>query len=147
MKKAFRIIPFIMLLFTVQGALADDAGKHEALYGFLAGSYLAVGKSLDSEKTYHGKVVFRYEKDHLVVTRNIQGETVRGTGRIEHALGADEADVLRVRFTRSGRDYEITYLWRSDLDNYARLSGYVYRPGVHTESPGLEALFIDHTKK
>ena len=44
------------------------------------------------------------------------------------------------------QEYEITYLWRSDLDNYARLSGYLYQPGEKTDSPGMEALFRDHTK-
>jgi hypothetical protein len=38
--------------------------------------------------------------------------------------------------------YEGTYLWQSDADNFARLTGYVYRSGHSTESPGMEALFI-----
>jgi hypothetical protein len=55
--------------------------------------------------------------------------------------------VLRVRFVRAGQEYEIPYLWRSDLDNYARLSGYLDQPGKQTDSPGMEALFVDHTKR
>jgi hypothetical protein len=78
------------------------------------------------------------------VTRVISGERITGVGKIEHALGPDEANVLRVRFTRNGQEYEATYILQSDLDNYARLSGYVYQPGKHTSDPGLEALFIEH---
>ncbi|TFH64086.1 MAG: hypothetical protein E4G90_08810 [Gemmatimonadales bacterium] len=128
-------------------ARADDVKNHEVLYGYLAGTYLAVGKELDSDNTYSGKVVFSSQEDRLIVTRNIHGETIQGIGTIEHALGPDQAHVLRVRFTRHGQEFEITYLWRHDLDNYARLSGYVYRPGEKTAAPGLETLFIDHTAK
>ncbi len=39
------------------------------------------------------------------------------------------------------------YLWRNDLDNYARISGYVYQLGKKILKPGLEALFIDHNTK
>jgi hypothetical protein len=40
--------------------------------------------------------------------------------------------------------YEATYLINSDLDNYARLSGYLYLIQGGTKVAGLEALFIDH---
>ena len=79
--------------------------------------------------------------------RTIQGEIVKGEGKIEHALGSDETNVLRVRFVRAGQENEITYLWQSDLDNYARLSGKLYQPGKQTNSPGMEALFIDSSKR
>lgn len=133
----------IILLCLVGTAAADETANHEFLYGFLAGTYRAVGKEADSDRTYSGKVILKNRSDHLAVTRTIGSETVTGTGTIEHALGPDEAHVLRVRFTRNGKDYEITYLWRSDLDNFARLSGYLYEPGGQTGNPGLEALFID----
>ena len=128
-------------------ATAESIGDDESLYGFLAGHYIVIGKELDSEKTYYGKVVLSYEKGCLTVARDIQGEMVKGEGKIEQALGPDDADVLRVRFVRAGIKYEITYIWRGDLDNYARLSGYVYQPGKPSDTPGMEALFIDHTKR
>ena len=143
MKRLF----LIWLVFFAQLAKADDVKNHAFLYEHLAGTYLVVGKELDSDKTYSGKVTFGGREDHLIVTRDIHGETIQGIGKIEHALGPDQANVLRVRFTRNGHDFEITYLWRNDLDNYARLSGYLYQPGKPTVSPGLEALFIDHTAK
>lgn len=137
----------VALVCFAQTARADAVKNHEFLYGYLAGTYRVVGKELDSDKMYSGKVTFRGGDEHLTVTRDIHGETIQGIGTIEHALGLDQAHVLRVRFTRKGQDFEITYLWHHDLDNYARLSGYLYRPGKQTAAPGLEALFIDHTAK
>ncbi|MFH2011989.1 MAG: hypothetical protein ABIJ37_04675 [Pseudomonadota bacterium] len=137
----------VLLALVSQLAIADNIENHEFLYGYLAGHYIVIGKELDSEKTYYGKVVFSYEDERLIVMRDIQGQIVKGEGKIEHILGLDEANVLRVRFVQAGKKYEITYLWRSDLDNYARLSGYLYEPGKKTDKPGMEVLFIDHTKK
>ena len=138
---------FIVLVCFAQTALADDVKNHEFLYGFLSGTYLVVGQEIDSAKTYRGRVILKKQGDHLEVTRIIHGERITGIGTIEHAVGPDKVNVLRVRFTRNEKKFEITYLWHSDLDNYARLSGYVYQPGKRTATPGLEALFIDHTAK
>ena len=131
------------VLITCCSAHAGDPGRHADSCDFLAGSYTVVGKELDSERTYLGRVVLRRQGECLQVERWIGGEWLQGTATIEHALGSDAADVLRVRFVREGKHYEITYLWRSDLDNYARLSGYLYQPGIRTETPGMEVLFID----
>jgi hypothetical protein len=149
MKEIIQImsISVVMLALAGKPAMGDNIANHEFMYGYLAGHYIVFGKELNSDKTYHGKVVFSYENGLLIVTREIEGKILKGEGRIEHALGPDEADVLRVRFVRAGQEYEITYLWRSDLDNYARLSGYLYQPGKQTDSPGMEALFVDHTKR
>jgi len=138
---------FIVLVCFAQTALADDVKNHEFLYGFLSGSYLVVGQEIDSTKTYRGRVILKKQGDHLEVTRIIHGQRITGIGTIEHAVGPDKVNVLRVRFTLNQKKFEITYLWHSDLDNYARLSGYVYQPGKRTATPGLEALFIDHTAK
>jgi hypothetical protein len=148
MKSIMRIISLSAVLVALAGqpGLGNETRSNDSLYRYLAGKYIAVGKELNSERTYSGRVVLSYENDHLIVTRDVEGETLRGEGKIEHALGPDDAEVLRVRFSRSGKEYEITYVWRSDLDNHARLSGYVYRPGIQTDSPGMEALFIDHAK-
>lgn len=140
------LLSFVMLAFVGQPAIGDNVDNHEFLYEYLVGHYIVIGKELNSDKTYCGKVVFSYENDCLIVTRDIEGKILKGEGSIEHALGPDEANVLRVRFVQKGQEYEITYLWRSDLDNYARLSGYLYQPGKKTDSPGMEALFRDHAK-
>jgi len=138
---------FVALICFVQTATADDGNNHEFLYGYLSGTYQVIGQEIDSKKTYEGKVILKRTGDQFEVTRIICGERVIGVGKIEHALGPDKANVLRVRFQQNGEEYEITYIWQSDLDNYGRLSGYVYQPGRHTSNPGLEALFIDHTSK
>jgi hypothetical protein len=125
-------------------AFAGEPDNHEFLYEFLAGKYFVVGKAPDSQLPYYGKVELKMNQDHLMVVRNINGKTISGIGHIEHASGGDQVNVLRVRFEDDGKKYEATYLWRSDLDNYARISGYLYQPGVKNMSPGMEALFIDH---
>jgi hypothetical protein len=48
-----------------------------------------------------------------------------------------------VTFSHRNRDYEATYLIHADLDNYARLTGYLFQASGKTVKPGLEALFID----
>ena len=40
------------------------------------------------------------------------------------------------------KEYDATYSWQSDPDNYPRFTGYLYLSG--TKSPGLEALFPIH---
>lgn len=149
MQKILGVMSVLMLLLalTVPTVWADNIENHENLYQFLVGDYIMIGKELNSEQMYYGKVVFAYHEDRFLVTRYIQGEIIQGEGKIEHPLGSDDGNVLRVRFIRSGQKYEITYLWQCDLDNYARLSGYVYHPGEYTDTPGLEALFIKHSEE
>jgi hypothetical protein len=145
MKKMFLFL--IVLFCFATPVFGDDAENQEFLYKFFSGSYVVIGKELNSEKTFLGKVKIKAGKDHLVMTRHIKGEVIRGTGKIEKTRGPDEASVLRVRYSRGDKEFEITYLWRCDLDNYARLSGYLYERGAHTDSPGMEVLFIDHSKE
>lgn len=141
-----RILIFTVMVFLLSTGTVCGADKEEirSLYGFLAGSYTVIGKALNSRTTYQGKIELIDKGDHLIITRRIRGKAIRGIGKIENALGADEAKVLRVRYRENGKDYEITYLWQSDLDNYARLSGYVYERAKPTDNPGLEVLFINH---
>jgi hypothetical protein len=49
-----------------------------------------------------------------------------------------------MHFTFEGVEYDATYLWQTDPDNYPRLTGHLYRPNNRTKSPGLEALFPLH---
>jgi hypothetical protein len=54
---------------------------------------------------------------------------------------------LRIQFKTVKGRFEGTYLWLSDPDNYARLTGYVYPinapNGPSFRNPGLEVLFPD----
>jgi hypothetical protein len=136
----FLIVPF--LLIGVSGLWAQDA-EVEFLYTFLQGTYQVVGRWPDSHEAYTGTVVIKSEGDHLQVLRSINGEEVKGIGRIATAT-ADKIKVLMVEFSQHRRRYEATYIIDSDLDNYARLTGYLFLKTGETKRPGLEALFIDH---
>lgn len=134
-----RLITTLVLLLMVGSVQADD----EFLEMFIQGQYLLVGKALESDETYHGKVTIESDGDGLKVNRIIDGVDIRGEAAIEEAVGG-EARVLRIRFQQDGNDYEETCLVDSDLDNYARISCYLYKPGVQSRQPGLEVLFYDH---
>ena len=122
-------------------AWAGD-GVPAFMYDSLAGVYTVVGKAPGGDRTYSGTAVVESKGDHIIVKRLIDGESTAGIGKIEPA-GADRVNVVRVRFQQKGTPFEITYLLVYDLDNYARLSGYVYPVGKKTVKPGLETLFID----
>lgn len=133
-------ISIALALFTLSSVFANN----DSLGDFLVGNYLLVGKGLDIEQTYTGKVEIFRENDILKVKRVIGGNTVIGNAAIEPALGGD-TKVLRFRYEETGIEYEQSCLWQSDLDNYARISCYLYQPGVQTSNPGLEVLFHDRT--
>lgn len=126
------IFPFLLLSKDVNNTLQ-----------FLTGDYLLVGKKPDSNVTYSGTISFAYkeEKKELEFIRIINGKKTKGIAKIEKALGG-ESEVLRLRFIEDKLEYEGTFLWRSDLDNYGRLSGYIYLKNGSTTNPGLEAYFI-----
>jgi len=142
MKYLYMIACLLMFSGTLVLAQDHDAGEEVALYNFLNGSYRLIGKYPDSEKTYSGKVVFKYAQGKLGVVRMINNREIQGLGNLEAAT-ADRIKILRVRFQQDKQRYEATYLIGSDLDNYGRLSGHWYREDGSTKKPGLEALFID----
>lgn len=121
---------------------ADGIENHRSSYSYLVGKYSVIGKMPESDTLYQGEIELKLEKDRLSVVRTINGKKTVGTGEIEHALGPDQVHYLKVSFDENGKPYVAGYLWRGDLGNYARLSGYVRQVGVKTTSPGLEALFI-----
>ena len=135
---------YIIFLLVIYSSLS--LSSTELMEMLVQGKYILVGKRLDTDKTYLGKVEIRSIKDHLIVERKINGKSVKGSAAIESAAGGD-AQVLRIRFTEDGNSYEQTCLINSDLDNYARISCYLYKPGIKTTQPGLEVLFHDHTAK
>lgn len=147
--KSFCLV-LVLLAFFISSAGAhgpENSSDEESLYAFLEGTYHLIGRLPDSKETYSGKVVLKKTDDALQVTRVIEGKEIKGVGKIEAAT-ADKVKVLRIRFIDENKNYEATYLINSDLDNYARLSGYLYLMKGGTKLPGLEALFIDyHTLK
>lgn len=120
---------------------ADE--KSEFLQMMVPGEYTVVGKTVDSDQTYHGEVSISQQDNILVVKRNINGKQTVGKGAIESAVGGD-AKVLRIRYAENNINYEETCLVGSDLDNYARISCYVYQKAGKTKQPGLETFFIKH---
>lgn len=140
--KRINFIAVSLILIVVSGGWAQDA-EVDFLYSFLQGTYQVIGRWPDSNESYNGKIILKSKDDHFQVLRSINGEETEGVGRIATAT-ADKIKVLRVGFTQYGRKYEATYIINSDLDNYARLTGYVFLKTGETKRPGLEALFIDH---
>ncbi len=130
-----KYIAFLLVIYS-SFSLGDTASMEMLVQG----KYILVGKGLDTDKTYLGKVEIKSIKDHLVVEREINGKSVEGLATIESAIGG-EAKLLRIRFTENGAGYEQTCLVSSDLDNYARISCYLYKPNIRTMQPGLEVLF------
>ena len=130
----------LMCLFLSSVVYAEDSFQAR----FVEGEYLLIGQEIDSDETYQGRVSIYLESDQLIVKRTINDKVVMGDARFETALNGD-ASVLRIRFTDNGVKHETTCLLRSDLDNYARISCYLYYPDQDITKPGLEALFIDHS--
>ncbi len=108
---------------------------------FVKGTYVLMGKSLESDETYLGNVSLSASETGLSVTRTIAGTETRGTAVIEQTSHT-QTSVLRVRFSEDGNEFEETCLVGHDLDNYARITCHLYHPGTPTKNPGLEAWFI-----
>ena len=114
----------------------------EFLRNYMAGEYDLIGRKPDSNSTYNGRVTLRDEGGVLQVTRTVEGNTDKCAARFDTVAGTDRIPVLRMHFRFDGREYDATYRWQSDPDNYPRFTGYLYFTG--TKSPGLEALFPIH---
>lgn len=134
----------IFLLAISQIANADESRENE-LEQHVQGNYFLLGKAIGNKDTYFGDISIEKIGSELQVTRNISGEIVKGSAAIEHAT-ADEIPVLRMRFKEGEKEYESTCMVGSDLDNYARITCFLYIPGVTTMEPGMEALFINYNK-
>ncbi len=137
-----RVLPIFMCLACAIAGVAAKEPDREFLVGFLKGDYMVIGKKPDSDATYHGLVSLRPRQLEFDVTRVIADKTEHGTAWFETTGNPDHIPVLRMRFNQDGKSYEATYMWKSDLDNYGRITGYVFLPTQGaTKSPGLEALF------
>jgi hypothetical protein len=117
--------------------------------GFVAGEYVLIGRKPESETTYTGRMTFAKQGKGLKFTRTVGGDTQHGTVVFDTKADESGRPVLRIRFSIGGKPYEATYLWHSDLSNFARLTGYVYLTTGKTKFPGLEALFplVDYNRK
>jgi hypothetical protein len=134
-----------MLLFANSGHSVDadrERLDEESLRGYMTGEYDLIGRKSDSTATYTGHVTLREEKGVLKVTRTIDGNTDKCVARFDTVAGTDRIPVLRMHFHFDGKEYDATYRWQSDPDNYPRFTGYLYLSG--TKLPGLEALFPIH---
>lgn len=125
---------------------AADAPSDEFFAEFLVGSYKVVGKNVNGLETYTGSVDISRESGGLRMRRDIQGKKTIANAEIARS-SVDGARVLRVSFEEDGATYEGSYIWSSDLDNYARISGIIVKRGEQTDNPGLECLFIDHSDR
>jgi hypothetical protein len=84
--------------------------------------------------------------DAFFVIRRVGDHKVEGMGALERASSpADHPVVLRVQFKDGGHEYEGTFLWRSDFDNYPRLTGLIFERDKK-KSVGLEAWFPVHPR-
>ena len=138
----FLITLLIMVIFKSHAGTIDV--EDDLMHGFVVGQYVLIGQGVNTESTYSGEVSIFIEDNQLKVKRAINGNVILGTAAFESTLNGD-TKVLRIRFFENNRSYEETCMWSSDLDNYARITCYLYIPGEKITNPGYEALFIDHS--
>ncbi|HOF01548.1 MAG TPA: hypothetical protein PK385_10455 [Spirochaetota bacterium] len=140
-RKTFFLLSIICLV--TLSLFAEKIDEENAL-AFLSGNYILIGKKINSKKTYSGRIRLQYnEKEkRLDIKRVVAGVTSEGIATIEYAL-SDQIPVLKIKFTEKNVKYEGVFLWRGDLDNFGRISGYIYfADDQSVEDPGLEAYFI-----
>jgi len=143
MRASLAILAMILFADSARSADADRKPLDEQfLRSYMAGEYDLIGRKADSSATYNGRVTLRDEGGVLQVIRTVEGKTGKCAARFDTVAGTDRIPVLRMRFRFDGNEYDATYSWQSDPDNYPRLTGYLYLSG--TKSPGLEALFPIH---
>lgn len=143
MKAFFAILAILLVGNSVRCSDAERKPlDEEFLRNYMTGEYDLIGRKPDSNATYNGHVTLRDGGGVLQVTRTIEGKTDKCAARFDTVAGTDRIPVLRMHFRFDGRDYDATYRWQSDPDNYPRFTGYLYLSG--TKSPGLEALFPIH---
>ena len=143
MRASLAILAVILFADSARSADADRKPLDEQfLRSYMAGEYDLIGRKADSSATYNGHVTLRDEGGLLQVIRTVEGKTDKCAARFDTVAGTARIPVLRMRFRFDGNEYDPTYSWQSDPDNYPRFTGYLYLSG--TKSPGLEALFPIH---
>ena len=143
MKAPLAILPILLFVVCARSGETDRKPlDEEFLRNYMAGEYDLIGRKADSSATYNGHVTLLDEGGALQVTRTAEGKTDKCAARFDTVADSDRIPVLRMHFRFDGKEYDATYRWQSDPDNYPRFTGYLYLSG--TESPGLEALFPIH---
>ena len=143
MKTPLAILPILLFVVCARSGETDRKPLDEQfLRNYMAGEYDLIGRKADSSATYNGHVSLRDEGGVLRVTRTVEGKTDKCVARFDTVAGTDRIPVLRMHFYFDGKEYDATYRWQSDPENYPRFTGYLYLSG--TKSPGLEALFPTH---
>src|SRR5882757_1388193 len=139
-------LTILAIFLSTNFALCADADRkqadEESLRSYMAGEYDLIVRKPDSIATYTGHLALRNENGVLQGTRTIDGKTDKCVARFDTVAGDDRIAVLRMHFHLDSAEYDATYRWQSDPDNYPRFTGYVYL--AETKSPGLEALFPIH---
>lgn len=108
--------------------------------GFMDGAYVVIGRLPDSNQTYQGTIGVTSSNQVLSMTRVINGQKTIALGKFETT--SENAQVLKISFESKGKKYEESCLVVSDLDNYARVTCYVYQQS--TKKVGLETWFSNH---
>jgi len=132
---------------TTASSLAESPELGGPPADYFLGKYEVIGRKPGSNATYSGTLeLTAVPDDAFVVIRRVGDHKVEGTAALERASSpADHPVVLRVQFKYGGHEYEGTFLWRSDFDNYPRLTGLIFERGKK-KSVGLEAWFPVHPR-
>jgi hypothetical protein len=132
-------LPLIGMLFL--GSINVSSAQNDFLpEGFMDGSYVVIGRLPDSKQTYQGTLDITTSNQVLNVARVINAQKIIATGKFETT--SENARVLKLNFDGKGKKYEESCLVMSDLDNYARVTCYVFEKT--TKKVGLETWFSDH---
>jgi hypothetical protein len=115
---------------------------------FVTGEYVLIGRKPESDATYTGRMIFTQQGKNLTFTRTVGSDAQHGPVELDTKAAESGRPVLRICFSVGDQSYGATYLWHSDLSNFARLTGYVYLLTGETKFPGLEALFplVDYNR-
>jgi hypothetical protein len=134
----------LSLLLTSIISYAEDE-QENFLAGFVLGKYYLIGKTLNDEQSYFGEIEFNQSnsknENDMTFVKTIDHNKIEGTAKIEKT-DSEGINVLRLQFKKEKKLFEQTCMVNSDLDNYARISCYLYEKNVNTDKPGLEAFFI-----
>lgn len=132
-------LPLIGMLF-LGGINVSSAQNDVPPEGFMDGAYVVIGRLPDSKQTYQGTINITTSKQVLSLTRVINGQKVVALGKFETT--SENTRVLKVNFESKGKKFEESCLVNTDLDNYARVTCYVFEKT--TKKVGLETWFSDH---
>lgn len=113
----------------------------EALGGFIIGTYRVVGVHPDTDYAYQGKAVITEKNNEIHISVSFGKLLLVKKGKIiKSRVEGNRILSLEFEYDKT-RQYKQSCLISSDLDNYARLTCYIFNS--ETKKPGLEAFFID----